>query len=561
MPLRSCSSSLPVLPVRSLRPALLAGGLLALVGAWSPSQAAVPAVDDAGARSLAATLKSGLARWFPPPTEDNEGVGFQWEGEPTVKPSGDHYEVALPSLSAEDAEGTLFDIGTILLTVTPKDEGLYGVSVTLPSALKVQNLDENDEYTDAATIGIGKQAITGTWSGAMETMLTLDAALGDLSVTAADGKGKVAVSTLTMVQDLKPEPGSAGNTLWSGPAAFALGNLSVLDEKNREMLKIGGIAAEGGYNRIDLTKIIALQRLSEQAAAKGTVPTSGELLPMMKGLFGGLTGKMSLTNLAAVSPEDGTKVTLGRFAFQMGLLDLDQALSNASFGMEASGFAMTPSPIPADFSPRKLEMKLSLAKVPNAALWSTFTDLAKAVEAEEEAPPPKKGAKPNAKAAKAPPAPPPAELAMQRAMAAMSEAGTEMRLDLLTIDTPATAGTATGALAVAAPAAFGVTGGATVLLRGIDAAVKAMQPKPGAKPDPNADPNAQSLMAGLAMLQALGQAGKDDSGADVRSYKFEVTEAGQFMLNGADMTPLLGGGAEAAPVEQPPAEPPKKTKK
>lgn len=55
----------------------------------------------------------------------------------------------------------------------------------------------------------------------------------------------------------------------------------------------------------------------------------------------------------------------------------------------------------------------------------------------------------------------------------------------------------------------------------------------------------------------MGQAGKDDTGADVRSYKFEVTEAGQLLLNGADMTPLLAGGGEPAPA---PAEQPKKKK-
>lgn len=538
------SSTAPTLPVRSLRPALLAGGLLALAAGWSPAQAA-PAVDDAGAKSLAASLKKDLPRWFPPPTEDGEGIGFEWQGEPTVKPAGDHYDVALPRLSAEDAEGTLFDIGTVLLSVTPKDDGQYGVSITLPGAIKVQNLDDNDEYVDAATISIGKQSFTSIWSGTLETLLAVDAAYSDLAVAAADGKGKVSIASMTMVQDLKPEVGSGGATLWSGPAAFAFGGLSVLDDKNKELVRIGGVTAEAAYTRVDLTKVSALQKLSEQAAAKGVAPTSGELLPKLQGMFGGITGALRLSNLSVVNPEDGTTVTLGQFAFRSGLADLDQALSTVSLGFEARDFAMTPSPAPAAFTPRTMEMKLSVTKLPNAALWKAFGELAKAAEAEET--PPKKGAKP----AKAPAGPAPSDLAMQQAMAAMGEAGTELRIDALNLDTPATAGTATGALRVATPAAFGVAGGATVLLRGIDAAVKAMQPAPGAKPDKET----QDLLGGLAMIQALGQAGKDDSGADIRSYKLEVTEAGQLLLNGADMSPLLAGGGEPAP-----AEPPKKKK-
>ncbi|PWC31028.1 YdgA family protein [Azospirillum sp. TSO35-2] len=538
----------PSLPRRAIRPALVAGGLFALVAsAWMPAHAAVPAVDDTGARSLATALKSGLTRWFPAPTEDGDGIGFEWEGEPTVKPAGDHYDVALPRLSAEGADGTRFDVGTILLSVTPKDDGLFGLSLTLPSAIKVQNLDDEDEYKDAATIAIGKQAFTGTWSSVLETMLTIDAAYNDLTVGAADGKGKLSVATMTLIEDLKPETGASGATLWSGPIAFALGGLSVLDDKNLEMLKIGGITAEAGYSRVDLTKVTALQKLSEQAASKGTAPASADLLPKLQGLFAGVTSKMRLSNLSATNPEDGTKVSLGQFSFQGGVSDLDQELSTASFGMEARDFAMTPSPAPVAFTPRALEIKVSLAKMPNAALWKAFGELAKSAEAEEA--PPKKGAKP-AKPAKPPAGPAAADLAMQDTMAAMSKAGTELRVDALTLDTPATAGTASGALRVAAPAAFGVTGGATILLKGIDAAVKAMQPAPGAKPDKET----QDLMGGLAMLQAMGQAGKDDSGADIRTYKIDLTEAGQLLLNGADMTPMLGGGSEPAPA---PAEKPK----
>ncbi|PWC46749.1 hypothetical protein TSA6c_08150 [Azospirillum sp. TSA6c] len=539
------SLPVPALPVRSLRPALIAGGMLALVAGWSPAQAA-PAVDDAGAKALAASLKKDLPRWFPPPAEDGEGIGFEWEGEPTVKPAGDHYDVALPRLSAEDAEGTLFDIGTILLAVTPKDDSQYGVSITLPSAMKVQNLDDNDEYVDAATITIGKQSFTSTWSGALETLLTVDGAFNDLAVTAAGGKGKVSIATMTMVQDLKPETGTGGATLWSGPAAFAFGGLSVQDDKNKELMKIGGVTTEATYSRVDLTKVSALQKLSEQTAAKGVAPTSSELLPKLQGMFGGISGAMRLSNLSFVNPEDGTAVALGHLAFRSGLTDLDQAMSTVSMGIEARDFTMTPSPAPVAFTPRAFEMKLSVAKLPNSALWKAFTELAKSAEA-EEAPPAKKGAKAKAAA----PASPSADVVMQQAMAAMGEAGTELRIDALNLDTPATAGTATGAVKVATQAAFGVTGGATVLLRGIDAAVKAMQPAPGAKPDKET----QDLLAGLAMVQALGQAGKDDTGADTRTYKIDITEAGQLLLNGADMTALLAGGSEPAPA---PAEKPKK---
>jgi len=62
----------------------------------------------------------------------------------------------------------------------------------------------------------------------------------------------------------------------------------------------------------------------------------------------------------------------------------------------------------------------------------------------------------------------------------------------------------------------------------------------------------------IGMLQAMGQISKDESGAEIRSYKIEMTDSGQLLLNGADMAPLLSGGGEPA---APPAEAGKKPKK
>ncbi|SMH54905.1 hypothetical protein [Azospirillum agricola] len=537
--------------VRPLTPGALAGGLFVLVAAaWTPVRAEVPVVDDAGARALAATLKSGLNRWFPAATEDSEGIGFEWEGEPTVKPAGDHYDVALPRLSAEGPEGTRIEVGTVLLTVTPRDAGQFGIAVTLPGRIAVQQYDEEeDDYAEAATVTLGRQNFTGTWSAPLETLLTVDAAYNDVTVISPDGKGSIAIGSLTMAQDLKPD----GATTWSGPAAIAVGGVVGLDEKKREVFKLGGLAVENSYVRADLAKIGALQKLSQQLAASGKTPTSAEVLPMLRGLIGSATGKLRLTGLSATDSSDGSTVTLGQLAFQGGITDLDQGFATASFGLEARDFAMTPSPAPSAFTPKAVDVQLSLAKLPTTALWQTFSDLIVAAEAEQKAAaePPKKGAK--AKQPPAAPAPAAADVAMQKAMAALIEAGSELRLDKLAVDTPATAGSATGALRVAPQSPFGVTGGTVVLLKGLDAAVKALQPAPGAKPDKET----QDVLGMIGMLQAMGQVSQDPGGAEVRSYKIDVTETGQLLLNGADMAPLLAGGAEPAPAE-PPKKAPKK---
>ncbi|RJF83186.1 hypothetical protein D3877_00325 [Azospirillum cavernae] len=540
--------------VRSVAPGLLAGGLFALVAAaWSPARADVPVVDDAGARALATTLKSGLTRWMPPASDDSEGFGFEWDGEPTVKASGDHYDIALPRLAAEGADGVRIEVGTVLLSVTPRDGGLFGVSVTLPGKIAVQSLDdEGEDYKDSASIALGRQTFTGTWSAPLETLLTMDGAFNDIAITSPDGKGAVTIGAVTLKQDLKAD----GPTTWSGPSAITISNVAALDEKKREAFKIAGLSVENAYSRADFTKISALQAMAQRVTATGKPPSVADVLPTLRGVIGGFTTRMSLTGLSGSDSADGSKVDLGQLTVTGGVTDLDQDFSTISLGMAARDFAITPSVAPTAFTPKTVEFGLSVAKLPNAALWQGLSDLALATEAEEKA----KAAKSAKKDSKAKAAPAPAtplatpDAIIAKTMAALVEAGAELRLDALKVEAPATTATATGAMRVAAQSAFGVTGATTILLKGLDAAAKAMQPAPGAKPDKDA----QDALGMIGMLQAMGQISKDESGAEIRSYKIEMTDSGQLLLNGADMAPLLGGGGEPA---APPADAGKKPKK
>jgi hypothetical protein len=432
----------------------------------------------------------------------------------------------------------------VLLSVTPRDGGLFGVSVTLPNKITIQSLDEEEEdYKDSATIALGRQTFTGTWSASLETLLAMDGAFNDIAITSPDGKGAVTIGAVTLKQDLKAD----GPTTWSGPSTIAVSNIAALDEKKREAFKIAGLSVENVYTRADFTKISALQAMAQRVTATGKPPNVADVLPTLRGVIGGFTSSMSLTGLSGSDSADGSKVDLGQLTFTGGVTDLDQDFSTVSLGMTARDFTITPSVAPTAFTPKTVEFGLSVAKLPNAALWQGLSDLALAAEAEEKA----KGPKTVKKDGKAKAAPAPAtplatpDAIIAKTMTALVEAGAELRLDSLKVEAPATTATATGAMRVAAQSAFGVTGSTTILLKGLDAAAKAMQPAPGKKPDKDT----QDALGMIAMLQAMGQISKDEGGAEIRSYKIEMTDSGQLLLNGADMAPLLGGGEPAAPAE------------
>ena len=73
------------------------------------------------------------------------------------------------------------------------------------------------------------------------------------------------------------------------------------------------------------------------------------------------------------------------------------------------------------------------------------------------------------------------------------------------------------------------TGQAMVKLRGMDETMAALQSAP---------PDVQQMSAGLLLAKGLGKAEPDGS----LSWKIEMTPAGAIMVNGADVSKMLGGG-------------------
>lgn len=524
------------LPARPLAAALM---LATLALPPAAARAEAPPVTEEGAKALAAALKDGLARWFP--KSEGDETELRWTGEPVATPAGDHYEVALPALTAVSDDGTTANIGTIRLTVKPQDGNTHAVTATLPDRVAIL-----DNGKPSATVKLGRQRISALWSGTYETALSMDAELGDLSVTSdrKDKKGKkdesaLTVGAITVAGELKPDgTAAAGTPLWSGPGALSVSNLRFLDETKKEVMNLGGLTMEGTYIRVDLARADAIQRLTHAHALAGTQPPAAELIPLMQGLMGGASGRVRLSGLTAMNPEDGTRLALGQLVLRGSAEDLDKPMASTTFGIESSGLMLEPEVAPKAFMPDKLDIQISTAKLPTASLWRAFADLATLAEAQaaageedgEEEDGEEEAALPDDEA----------EMTAigNRLMGAMAEVGTELRIDRFVVNTPATSGTMTGAMRMAANSAFGAVGSSTVLLRGLDAAAKAMQPKPGKK----ADESTQNALGVIAMLQAFGQASKDDAGNDVRSYKIDVTETGQLLLNGADMSAMMNMG-------------------
>ncbi|HEY0835272.1 MAG TPA: hypothetical protein VGE72_15315, partial [Azospirillum sp.] len=275
----------------------------------------------------------------------------------------------------------------------------------------------------------------------------------------------------------------------------------------------------------------------QPAPSASGAPAPAPMPPMpavtdLQGLFAGAGFAVRVDDTAFTDPDDGTRFGWRQMRVQGGVEDLDKPLSRASLAFSQDGLTLDPPPGPGDFMPRSMDLAMSIGKVPTAALSQAFSSSSV----------------------------PGLDIATAGAMAgfqflgALGQAGSEIKLDRLSVVTAAAAGTLNGQATFTQNATFGAVGAFSLVMRGLDTAIKVLQPKRGAKPDPDT----QGSIQALTMIQALGQQSKDERGQELRTYRIDLTPEGKLLLNGTDLVPLLGGGNEAEPEPEPKPEPARK---
>lgn len=540
---------------RTLAALLLAAGAAAAipvpVRAQAPASAAAStAITADGAQAVAAAVEAGIRKWFAADVTDGSVL---WKGTTTATPAGDHYQVSLPFLSLVNEDKSRIDVGVIRLAVKPQDDGTHQVGVALPPSMP--HFDAKGAPEGAMTIG--RQQIFGVWTPRFQTFLSLDAALGAIGITNNRGQARLNLADVAGKVDLKAD--GAGPNTYSGASSFTLGGLKAHDEKGVPVGSIGTLAIEATYGRLDLDRLAKLtDSASPQAVAPAAAPTPSPqpmpqatpsaagapapaplppmpAVPDMQGLFGGAGFTLRLDDIAFTDTDDGTRFGWKQARLQGGVDDLDKPMARATLGFSQNGLSFEPLPGPGEFLPHSVEFAMSMGKVPTAALSQAFSassmpglDIATAGAA-----------------------------AGFQFLGALGQAGSEIKVDRLSIVTPAAAGTLNGQATFTQSAAFGAVGAFSLVMRGLDTAIKVLQPK-GGKPDPDS----QGIIQALTMIKALGQQSKDERGQELRTYRIDLTPEGKVMLNGTDLAPLLGGGEaepEPAPEPAPAKKGPKKT--
>ncbi len=503
-----------------MRRSIIASATLTLITLAGPSWAQT--ISAEGAAGIQAAIAEDVRLYL---SAFKEPIGYHWAGEPQVIPAGDHYDVTLPALTITmgKTKKAQLDMGVIRFTLVPKPDALYAVDATLPSRMILRDGDA-PTAAPTATLTIGSQHFTGLWSSAAQTFLTADMLWDDVALDSVKDKEDSAlrIASLTMKIALQPD----GPTLLNGPFTVALRNLKLTDPQTKTVLTVGEASIDNDFRRFNVTEERRFRDVIKATqSATGALPPPSQYLPLFSKMFGDVSYTARISALSVDSGKGGGSVD--KASLSLGVRDLDREASTLTLGFTGDGLKFTSFPGPKQFMPERFDAQLVFDKLPNATLGQTFLEIA---TLEEQMKAQGKSEDDMIKAQEAL-----GETRRNTLLDAVGQAGTELRIERLTLDTPATSGSATGAVQVKPQAAFKAAGGAEIVLRGLDAAAAALK---GSKGD-------QQAVGMISMLQMLGQQGKNAEGKEVRTYKIDLTEAGQIMLNGADMGAMMGLGNTA----------------
>ena len=244
---------------------------------------------------------------------------------------------------------------------------------------------------------------------------------------------------------------------------------------------------------------------------------------------GGVAGSTIDITVADGVYNDGNPqpaVTLGRAGLRMVTTDANQDEGTFQLQYQQDGLVLRPglAPMP-QYIPARANVNLQLTDLPMRALHELSNSWV---------------------AARGPGAAGNAMPSVMALLQAMQQADTTLNISPIDLEAPAVGATLNGTVTADGHSPFQAHATGELVVRGLEALQRELGGQGG-----RAGPNSPAGV--VAMLVALGQQGTGANGQPVRTYRIELTPTGQLMLNGADMSALLGGAGGGAPGGRPPA--------
>ncbi len=485
-----------------------AAAAMMVVVAW-----ALPASsqDDAAAAALRQTIEEWLAT-----------IGARTGGPIAVRKEGDGLAATLPDVTIDLNPG-IVRFGTVTLTRRDVAEGRHRYEGPLPRTIRI----EEPQETSTITIGGGSFAVVV--DPRTNTAHAYEGSLSNLVLESAAGQDGMSIAAI----EIAAEIATRADGLSDSPVRMRVQGVRVDIQSANQGVTVGEMTLTGNLQGFRLAEYERLREASDAAMRSLDMQELARLFEQwLSFAFASMQVDFALADLAYRDGGATPAVTVSRLAIGVGLESLASPRTGARLRYAHDGVAirddlaafMAPYQ---GFAATAMSIELALAGLPAEEVRDTLINgLVSGTIADESF----------------------WTDAFDSLLTAAIDNGATVRLGPFEIVSPLLGISGNATVTGNDRSPLSAVGSGSIVIRGLEDAARAViGDGQGGGPD--------SPAAIIAIISAIGQAGTDASGRPTRSYQIEADEQGRLMLNGTDLSALIGGAGGGATPPQPGATP------
>lgn len=430
-----------------------------------------PAAPAGASPEQAASLKDMLTRRLGESAVSRDRLHVERVPDVAVTEKAGLYHLRIPILRLAANDGWMVEAPLVEGDATPRPDGSWQLKLRLPQGLTLYG----GNGFRLGDIALARQNLNLAISGDGRSLLSADLDIGNASFKPALGAGTGSLSALRLIVT----PKAMKDGVWSGRVSLALDALSLKDPMGIDRLAVQRLRLDGGADGLDMRRMGDLLASGDRAHLDRIARTAD--------LSADIAGFRQVR-------DDGTRSALEMGKGKLTLSGLSSAKAALSLDWTHEGLNHTGPRLSPDLLPVRASINLTGTSLPKALLT---------------------GAKP-----------------ADGWTPSLAAAGSTIKLSKLSLWNPNSTILGQGDFRFGPGNANGVTGNATLSLRGVDKIITGINQSMGA--------NGAAFAIGLYALQGLGRPEAGPMGT-THQYALTITPAGQVTLNGTDATSLFRG--------------------
>lgn len=477
-------------------------------------------IDQAGADALEAQVPLVLDFLF----QGSPDVNFAFDREVEAVPDGDSYDLSIPAVTVDVNGDADIAVPPFAVEVTPQDNGWQRAQWDFPGSVVVTNpRNSNDRADITFTSNDNDMVIAPEYSMALQA----DVSLSDLSVTVQGHQGDITVQSIDMTVDT--DPSGTGEHSFDSETLATLEGLRIDIPSEQVLLQLESVELSGTSARQRLDLFAGLQQ-----RVQGLDPESEAFLTEFVEVLRENAGEKWIGDASYTMGLDGLSFTiedvsgsLGALGLSMTADDLDEAA--AELGLSINVDDITTTDVPPQFAqliPVRADLHLVALDAPVQAISDQLYGYLGEAPSDEELFGPK-----GRRAGVGNPLASLQDIDPMEFLGILMSSEVEVVLQDFFVEADIGYVAAEGTVQPDAQAALQATADLELQIAGLPEMIAFAQQMGG---------EAADGAAFVSVLAAMGRDATDEDGRDIKEFDLELTQAGQVLLNGNDMSAMMG---------------------